>query len=179
MVSGLNTLAGPPSGGTDVTVFGTDLDERTSVKFGQTAGTIIVHASTYILAESPAHSAGTVHVTVTTPYGTSTTSTADQFTFVAPPTAVAASYSVTQDATLTVSAAEWRFDRGYRSPGPAADGNLVDRPCRRDSIVQQRRFVHLHSQQRLFRADSFTYEASNAYVSSSPTTVSITVSPPR
>ena len=177
-VSGLNTLAGPPSGGTDVTVFGTDLDGATSVKFGQTAGTIIVDASTYILAESPAHSAGTVHVTVTTPYGTSTTSTADQFTFVAPPTAVAASYSVTQDATLTVSAANGVLTEDTDPQGLPLTATLLTDPA--DGILSfnsDGSFTYTPSSG-YFGPDSFTYEASNAYVNSSPTTVSITVSPP-
>ena len=45
-----------------------------------------VNSDTSITVTSPAGSAGTVHITVTTPGGTSTTSSADQFTYVPPPT---------------------------------------------------------------------------------------------
>jgi hypothetical protein len=45
-------------------------------------------SSTEITAVSPAESAGTVDITVTTPRGTSATSTGDQFTYVAPSTKI-------------------------------------------------------------------------------------------
>ena len=80
-VTSLDTLAGPNAGGTDVTIYGTDLAGATTVNFGSSAGTILDDAGSYT-SQSPALAAGTVHVTVATPYGTSATSTADQFTYV-------------------------------------------------------------------------------------------------
>ena len=53
--------------------------------FGGTAATFSVSSPTQIVATSPARSAGVVHVTVTTPSGTSATGAQDQFTYVAPP----------------------------------------------------------------------------------------------
>jgi hypothetical protein len=52
------------------------------VDFGSTAATsFTVNSATSITATSPAESAGTVNVTVTTPGGTSATSYHDQFTY--------------------------------------------------------------------------------------------------
>ena len=54
----------------------------TAVNFDATSATsFFVNSSTMITAISPAHAAGTVDVTVTTPSGTSATSPADQFTY--------------------------------------------------------------------------------------------------
>ena len=108
---------GPVSGGTEVLITGTSLSGATAVDFGTTAGTIVVDTDTYILALSPPAlaqdgSSGpeTEAITVTTPYGTSPTSSADQFTYVAAPSATAAIYTTTVDAALTVPAmpACWR-----------------------------------------------------------------------
>src|SRR5207245_849012 len=57
-----------------------------AVSFGGTAAaSFTVNNATSITAVSPAHAAGTVDVTVTTPAGTSATSASDQFTFVTGP----------------------------------------------------------------------------------------------
>ena len=65
-----------------MTITGTNLAGATVVHFGTTAATnfTVVNDNT-ITATSPAGTAGTVDVTVTTPSGTSTTSAADQFTY--------------------------------------------------------------------------------------------------
>ena len=52
------------------------------MNFGANAATFTVNNATTITATAPAGT-GTVDVTVTTPGGTSTTSAADQFTYVA------------------------------------------------------------------------------------------------
>src|SRR5208337_5028734 len=71
-VTGVTPAAGPVAGGTTVTVTGTGFTGATSVKFGTTAATsYTVVSATSITAVSPAGSAGTVDVTVTTPGGTS------------------------------------------------------------------------------------------------------------
>ena len=58
----------------------------TTVKFGALAATNLVgRLVTQLTATSPAESAGTVNVIVTTVGGTSGNSTADQFTYQAPP----------------------------------------------------------------------------------------------
>ena len=77
---------GPTAGGTTVTITGTNFTGVTAVNFGTIAATSFAFVSaTQITAVSPAQAAGIVHVTVTTPSGTSPTGTADQFTYQARP----------------------------------------------------------------------------------------------
>jgi large repetitive protein len=86
-VSGISPASGPALGGTVVTITGTNLANPTAVKFGGSNAAVITPVSaTQITAVSPSGSAGAKDVQVTTPGGTSTTSSADQFTFVAAPT---------------------------------------------------------------------------------------------
>jgi hypothetical protein len=87
MVTGISPASGPVTGGTNVTITGTGLTGATSVSFGQTpAINVNVKSDTQIIVTSPAGS-GLVDVTVTTPGGTSATSSSDQFTYTpVPPT---------------------------------------------------------------------------------------------
>ncbi len=85
-VTGINPTSGPTAGRTSVTINGANLSSASAVKFGATPGIITADSATSITATSPAESAGTVDVTVTTPGGASATSSADKFTYVAAPT---------------------------------------------------------------------------------------------
>ena len=88
-VTSLSPTDGPPAGGTEVTITGTGFTGATAVEFGSTPATgFIVNSATSITADSPAGS-GAVDVTVVTAGGTSATSLADQFTYVAAPTVTA------------------------------------------------------------------------------------------
>ena len=81
-VTGINPTSGPTTGGTSVAITGTNFTGATAVDFGSTAATsFTVNSATSITATSPAGT-GTVDVTVTTSFGTSATSSADQFTYV-------------------------------------------------------------------------------------------------
>ncbi|MGZ4712665.1 MAG: beta strand repeat-containing protein [Acidimicrobiia bacterium] len=81
-VTSVTPNTGPTAGGTSVTIAGTDLTGATAVSFGGTAATsFTVDNASQITATSPAHAAGAVDVTVTTPSGTSATSANDQFTY--------------------------------------------------------------------------------------------------
>jgi hypothetical protein len=82
-VTGISPTTGTTAGGTTVTISGTNFTGATAVNFGSLAATSFSVNSngTSITAVSPAGVAGTVHVTVTTTNGTSTTSSADQFTY--------------------------------------------------------------------------------------------------
>ena len=91
VVSSVSPSAGPLGGTTGVTVTGTNLSGQTAVDFGVTAGTVTADTGTSITVNAPAESAGTVDVTVTTPGGTSATSSADHFTYTAAPTVTAVS----------------------------------------------------------------------------------------
>jgi hypothetical protein len=84
-VTSVSPNTGPDAGGTSVTITGTGfLGDAATVSFGGAAATnVVVNSDTSITATSPA-GAGTVDVTVTTGGGTSATSGADHFTYVAP-----------------------------------------------------------------------------------------------
>jgi hypothetical protein len=82
-VTAVSPTSGPTTGATSVVITGTNLSGATAVKFGTTAATgYTVNSATQIVATSPAGTAATVDITVTTPGGTSTTGTPDQFTYV-------------------------------------------------------------------------------------------------
>jgi hypothetical protein len=80
VVTGIAPTTGPASGGTSVTITGSNLGSATAVDFGGTAATITADSATSITATAPAGT-GTVDVTVTTLGGTSTTSSSDQFLY--------------------------------------------------------------------------------------------------
>jgi hypothetical protein len=93
-VTAISPGGGSTSGGTSVTITGTAFTAATSVMFGSTAATwYAINSDTSITATTPAESAATVDVTVTTANGTSATLTADQYTFAAPPTVTGVSPS--------------------------------------------------------------------------------------
>jgi hypothetical protein len=81
-LSGLSPGQGPVSGGSTVTLTGTNLTGATAVQFDNAAASFTVNSSTQITALTPAHAAGAATVTVTTPGGTSNPLT---FTYLAPP----------------------------------------------------------------------------------------------
>jgi hypothetical protein len=85
-VMGITPAQGPAAGGTMVTITGTNLAGATKVLFGAKPAKIESDTDTQIIAVSPAGAAGTVDVTVVTSNGKSTTSAADQFTYLAAPT---------------------------------------------------------------------------------------------
>jgi len=71
-LSALTPDKGPISGGTTVTLTGTNLSGATAVRFdGIAASSFTVNSATQITAVSPPHAAGEAEVTVTTPGGTS------------------------------------------------------------------------------------------------------------
>ena len=82
-VTGLSPSSGSSAGGDTVTVTGTGFTGATAVNFGSDAASgLTVVSDTQLTVTSPAASAsGAVDVTVTTPAGTSATSSADQFTW--------------------------------------------------------------------------------------------------
>ena len=84
-VTGISPVSGTTAGGTSVVITGAVFTGATAVAFGATpAASFTVDSDTQITAISPAHAAGAVDVTVSGPFGTSATSTVDQFTFVCP-----------------------------------------------------------------------------------------------
>jgi large repetitive protein len=104
-VTGLAPATGPAAGGTIVTITGTNLSGATAVKFGGSAAVWFnVMSATSITAKAPAGS-GTVDVRVTTTFGTSATSAADQFTYAAPTSRTFVSASTGSDSNTCTRAA--------------------------------------------------------------------------
>lgn len=88
-LTGIAPALGPSSGGTAVTLTGTNLSSTTAVKFGGSAAAFAVESSTKIVATAPPHAPETVDVSVTT-LGGSVVLPAS-FRFVAAPTLTAVS----------------------------------------------------------------------------------------
>jgi IPT/TIG domain len=84
-ITTLGTTIGSTTGGTSVAISGASFAEVKSVSFGSTsASSYTIDSEGQITAVSPAGSAGSVPISVTTVAGTATSS--QQFTYQAPPT---------------------------------------------------------------------------------------------
>lgn len=107
-ITKLKPREGPATGGTSVTITGTKFAGATAVKFGSTnASSFTVKTATSITAKSPPGS-GTVDVTVTTPEGTSLTSSADEFHYLPVVTKLSpVSGPVGGGTTVTITGAEF------------------------------------------------------------------------
>lgn len=110
-VTGVSPTSGPTTGGTSVTItgtFGTTTCAVSGVKFGTTNATSFTqNSTTQVTATSPANSAGTVDVTVlegSCVCQSSLTSTADQFTYVAPTSTATPTVTPTVTRTPTITA---------------------------------------------------------------------------
>jgi len=89
-ITTISPTSGSISGGTSVTITGTNFTGATAVTFGGTAAaSFVVVSATQITAVTPAHATGTVDVSVTTATGTGTKTGA--FTFGTLPTVTAIS----------------------------------------------------------------------------------------
>ncbi len=81
-VTQIEPKEGSQGGGTTVTITGSNLGEATGVRFGaSSAQSFGVQSSTSVTAVSPPGT-GTVGVTVSTPYGTTTAGSPEQFTYI-------------------------------------------------------------------------------------------------
>ena len=86
-ITAITPKAGPTAGGTIVTITGTGFVPDATVAFGTTNASVTYVSSTPLTATSPSQNqAGPVDITVTTTAGTSSPSTADQFSYDAVPT---------------------------------------------------------------------------------------------
>ena len=88
-VTGVSPADGPQAGGSRVTVTGANLSNATSIAFGSSEASEATCTRTECSATAPAGT-GTVDVKVTTPEGTSASTTSDHFIYVPPPPVVSA-----------------------------------------------------------------------------------------
>jgi len=116
-ITGVSPSSGITSGGTSVTITGTNLTGTTDVKFGGTSATsIVVVNSTTITCDTPAHAAGAVDVQVFNPAGNPTlvngyTYLAATLTSISPNFgALAGGTAVTLTGTLFTGATDVKFD---------------------------------------------------------------------
>jgi hypothetical protein len=84
-VTSLSVSSGSTSGGTSVTVSGSNFNGAYAVEFGGVPTSFAVDSADTVTATSPAEPAGTVNVTVSTQWGISALSGSDQFTYTSPP----------------------------------------------------------------------------------------------
>lgn len=127
-VTGVSPSTGSGAGGTSVTITGTGLSEATQVSFGSTPASSFTVSSGSITAVAPAGT-GTVDVTVTSSGATSATSSADHYTYVAPPavSTVTPNLGPTAGGTLvTITGAELTFATGVRFGGTPAVSFIVN-----------------------------------------------------
>lgn len=82
VVTAVSPNLGSISGGVAVTIVGTGLSGTTAVLFGETSVAPAQVTSGFVVAYSPVHAAGIVHVRVRNNGGTSSITAADQFTYV-------------------------------------------------------------------------------------------------
>jgi len=126
-VTGINSNSGPAAGGTSVTITGSNFTNTTSVSFGTTAAaSFTITSDTQITAVSPAGN-GTVDVTVTTPGGASAISTADQLSYIPPPTVTGinpASGPTTGGTTVTITGSNFTGATSV-SFGTTATSNFI------------------------------------------------------
>jgi alpha-tubulin suppressor-like RCC1 family protein len=84
-VTAVSPASGPTSGGTEVTITGTNLGSASAVHFGASAASSFKAVSTSTVTAVAPAGTGTVDVTVATAAGTTAASSADHFTYVARP----------------------------------------------------------------------------------------------
>ena len=87
-ITSVNPNSGPATGGTSVTINGTNLGGATEVNFGGTvipSANFIASSASAITVNSPARAAGQVDITVTTAGGASANTNNDNFTYFAVP----------------------------------------------------------------------------------------------
>ncbi len=123
----ISPTSGTTSGGTPVTISGTNFVSGATVTFGGTAATnVVVVSSTTITATTPAHAAGAVNVVVTNSNGQSGTLT-NGYTYTS-----GATIKLVQSATgpTTIQASNTSVAVAYAHAETAGDLNVVAVGCR-------------------------------------------------
>jgi uncharacterized repeat protein (TIGR02543 family) len=124
IVTGISTTRGSFAGGTQVTLTGYNFTGATGVSFGSVAASsFTVNNDNTITATAPAQAAGTVHVTVTGPFGTSSAFPTDQFVYVPLPAVTyvsPASGLISGGAVVNITGSSFTYATGVSFGGTAA-----------------------------------------------------------
>ena len=165
-VTGLSPTSGPTTGGSSVTIAGTNLAGATAVTFGGANATITGNTPTQITATAPVGSTGSVNVTVTTPGGTSGPAT---YTYVAAP--LANNVSATVAYNSSANPITLNITGGTPTSVAVASGASHGTATASGTSITYTPTTGYSG------SDSFTYSATNAGGTSAPATVTITVNP--
>ncbi|MGE5700815.1 MAG: IPT/TIG domain-containing protein [Arthrospira platensis] len=128
-ITGMSPTAGPPAGGTNVTITGGDFTGATKVLFGTTSVPFSLISDTKITAVAPA-GIGTVRVQIQTAHNGSTAAvTSDQFTYAAGPVVTKLSPSagpVAGSTTIVIAGSSFTGATGVTFGGTPATSFTVD-----------------------------------------------------
>ncbi|WP_428144454.1 IPTL-CTERM sorting domain-containing protein [Delftia acidovorans] len=162
--------SGSTAGSTSVTLTGNNLTGATAVSFGGTAALgYTVNNATTITATTPAHAAGAVNVSVTTPGGSATLTNGYTYNV---PVPVAGAVSATVAANSSANPITLSLSGG------TATSVAVASAASHGTATASGTSVTYTPTAGYSGPDSFTYTATNTTGTSSPATVSITVSAP-
>ncbi|WP_178128966.1 autotransporter domain-containing protein [Pseudomonas sp. PB120] len=169
-VTGLSPASGPIAGGTSVTINGSGFTPSSTVTFGATAATGVTFINTTRLTASAPAGTGVVDVYVTVPgIGTSASNAADRYTY-----SDVAVGPVAATVAWSSSANSIALDLQGGSPTSVA---VASNPAHGTATAVGTNITYTPTAG-FAGADSFTYTATKNGTTSSPATVSITVSPP-
>jgi uncharacterized protein with beta-barrel porin domain/carbon monoxide dehydrogenase subunit G len=161
---------GTTAGGTSVTLTGTNLTGATAVRFDGTAATgYTVNSATSITATTPAHAAGIVNVSVTTPGGSATLT--NSYTYAVPAPTVG-------PVSVTVAANSSANPITLSLSGGAATSVAVASAASHGTATASGTNITYTPTAGYSGQDTFTYTATNASGTSSPATVTVTVNAP-
>jgi len=169
-VTSIAPNSGPTGGGTSVTITGTNLAGATTVTFGGMTASHTVNSATSITATAPAGT-GAVDVRVTTAGGTSATSAADQFTYVAAPTAGSLTLNVVLNTAKT-------FDLSGQVSGDYTSMSLVAAPLKGTVVLNANGSGVYTPNLGYYGPDSFMYQATGPGGVSAFGTVTLSVAAP-
>src|SRR5439155_7359635 len=127
-VGAVSPTSGPTTGGTAITITGTNFDATATVTVGGSAATgVSVVSATQINATTPAHAAGVADIVVTADGQPSATDPSDQFTYLAPPPPTVGAVSPTSGPTtggtaITITGTNFDATATVTVGGSAATG---------------------------------------------------------
>jgi hypothetical protein len=184
VISGVDPPSGLAAGGSTITVTGTHL-AGASIQVGGAAATGVTCSATSCTAVVPAGALGTVHVRATTAAGTSATSSADEYTYLAPAppaptvTGISPATGPTDGGTAVTVTGTNLADGSVWFGTASASGSCTSTSCTVTSPQAGSGVVHVRvstagGTSAKVVADRFTYVGSGT----SPSTTTLTASPP-